>query len=106
MCAEGFLPRNGNGVVNERFYSIRGQVVAERVARGRKHRKEVIHMTRVELGRHGHGSVRKFLPIHLCERTTTAGPIGRVSKPDAENRGLYLVEPAVDAGRLVVIPIR
>jgi hypothetical protein len=78
----------------------------ESVAPGVAHHEEVVDRSCVvRLSQEPHSCFRELAAVEAGELAATLGPPGEVLQADPQDRRLQLVEPAVDPGLVVAVPV-
>jgi hypothetical protein len=93
-------------IVDERAHGALVERPLERVAAGMADHEQVVDGARVRrLRREPHPRTLERRAVHGGERAALLGPTGQMAERDAEERGLELVEPAVEAEVLVMVTV-
>ena len=87
------------------FRCRRPELRLQRGAPAAAHDEEMIHVTGVALGRDVHGTAGERRPVRGGERPAPRRPPGEARQARAQDRGLHLVEPRVDAELFVTVAI-
>src|SRR5436190_18726461 len=93
----GRLTGNRHRIMNQRLDPAGGEVRLQIASRSTSSDEQMIDVAGVELRRHRHGAAGEAAAVTRRERATTLGPVPEPREPRAQNRGLHLVQPRIDA---------